>query len=778
MDTTTPSTATTAAMDKNNKVPRLPQLTVKTTSQEAVGREYGGKKSAPQHARKREYDRPDSGRKPVAGRGGRTGQRYVRPREKMGGKVDGGTGTSESGSLYCTGGKKQNITHLMNWWGPGHRSHGNRRGGGAQVKRYSSHAPKYSKEHYLQANCQFVVDDQEDYSLYSANQDLLVEWRFVEEVRLHVSEAPACPICLHPPVAAKVTRCGHIYCFPCVLHYLALSDEKWRKCPICYEPVVKEDLKSVVAICHKEFGIGEEIELQLMRRERDSLVPVPAVLYNEEIMNTATRISHPTAATPYAKLLLASKDEVRSHILMREKRDLEAQLVEEGDQPEACFIDEALSLLRTRQDSLSSDSDVGELLIKAEEGLEAMSLSSPEEPSSGDSVSSVEEPLSLVSPTNGETTFLSRSPALDSNQQGGGTDKPTITVEDLDISQLQPMNQNTQGGQAPRNAPKSTFYFYQASNGAHIYMHAVNVQMLVQEYGALENCPPIIVAKVVEKESVSMTEDLRLRLRYLRHLPVTCCFDVVEVSFRHPVVSKMTTAMFQEQIQYRQWKRNERAREEWKIEMRVRAEEDRMMGRSKAATNLKIESLRHFPSFGEDFPAGPSGEVNEGANTAGGGEVIGSEASTSPSSDVVTSSSVEGTTTGMSFAKMIREGQTRVQHSSSEPVNITRGVWPTLGGPASRPTELPSWNSGGTRSRRRVPQLSESSTNDGNCTEEEERNLAVPEFKHAFSDAVAKALDAAAKKSAAKAEENEDIGRRGKKKKKHKVLLFSSGGLN
>ncbi|KAG7177044.1 RING finger protein 10-like [Homarus americanus] len=656
MDTTTPSTATTAAMDKNNKVPRLPQLTVKTTSQEAVGREYGGKKSAPQHARKREYDRPDSGRKPVAGRGGRTGQRYVRPREKMGGKVDGGTGTSESGSLYCTGGKKQNITHLMNWWGPGHRSHGNRRGGGAQVKRYSSHAPKYSKEHYLQANCQFVVDDQEDYSLYSANQDLLVEWRFVEEVRLHVSEAPACPICLHPPVAAK------------------------------------------------EFGIGEEIELQLMRRERDSLVPVPAVLYNEEIMNTATRISHPTAATPYAKLLLASKDEVRSHILMREKRDLEAQLVEEGDQPEACFIDEALSLLRTRQDSLSSDSDVGELLIKAEEGLEAMSLSSPEEPSSGDSVSSVEEPLSL----------------------------------------------------APRNAPKSTFYFYQASNGAHIYMHAVNVQMLVQEYGALENCPPIIVAKVVEKESVSMTEDLRLRLRYLRHLPVTCCFDVVEVSFRHPVVSKMTTAMFQEQIQYRQWKRNERAREEWKIEMRVRAEEDRMMGRSKAATNLKIESLRHFPSFGEDFPAGPSGEVNEGANTAGGGEVIGSEASTSPSSDVVTSSSVEGTTTGMSFAKMIREGQTRVQHSSSEPVNITRG----------------------TRSRRRVPQLSESSTNDGNCTEEEERNLAVPEFKHAFSDAVAKALDAAAKKSAAKAEENEDIGRRGKKKKKHKVLLFSSGGLN
>lgn len=64
----------------------------------------------------------------------------------------------ESGSLYCPGGKKQNITHLLNWWGPSHRSqegHGGRgttyRGAGARVRRYSSHTPKYSKEHYLQA---------------------------------------------------------------------------------------------------------------------------------------------------------------------------------------------------------------------------------------------------------------------------------------------------------------------------------------------------------------------------------------------------------------------------------------------------------------------------------------------------------------------------------------------------------------------------------------------------------------------------------------------------
>lgn len=67
----------------------------------------------------------------------------------------------------------------------------------------------------------------------------------------------------------------------------------------------------MIAICHKEFAIGEEIELQLMRRERDSLLPMPAALFSQEIACETPRISHPTAATPYAKLLIASKEEVQ-----------------------------------------------------------------------------------------------------------------------------------------------------------------------------------------------------------------------------------------------------------------------------------------------------------------------------------------------------------------------------------------------------------------------------------------------------------------------------------
>lgn len=61
--------------------------------------------------------------------------------------------------------------------------------------------------------------------------------------RICSHEVPSCPICLYPPTAAKITRCGHIFCWACILHYLSLSEKTWSKCPICYSSVHKKDLK-------------------------------------------------------------------------------------------------------------------------------------------------------------------------------------------------------------------------------------------------------------------------------------------------------------------------------------------------------------------------------------------------------------------------------------------------------------------------------------------------------------------------------------------------------
>ena len=82
-----------------------------------------------------------------------------------------------------------------------------------------------------------------DYSVHFADPDLAIDWSRVEQVRLHSMQTLKCPICLSELQAGKITRCGHAYCWSCLLHYLALSDKPWRKCPVCSESIYKEDIR-------------------------------------------------------------------------------------------------------------------------------------------------------------------------------------------------------------------------------------------------------------------------------------------------------------------------------------------------------------------------------------------------------------------------------------------------------------------------------------------------------------------------------------------------------
>lgn len=92
---------------------------------------------------------------------------------------------------------------------------------------------------------------------------------------------------------------------------------------------------------------------------------------------------------------------------------------------------------------------------------------------------------------------------------------------------------------------KKIIYLILASDGQHIYLHAVNIRMLEHTYGALEFCPTVINGRIIEKEGGSMTEDLRRRLRCLQHLPLTCQFEVAEIQLRPPVICKETLDVFQ-----------------------------------------------------------------------------------------------------------------------------------------------------------------------------------------------------------------------------------------
>merc|ERR1712098_815061 len=105
-----------------------------------------------------------------------------------------------------------------------------------------------------------------------------------------------------------------------------------------------------------------------------------------------------------------------------------------------------------------------------------------------------------------------------------------------------------------------------------------NVQMLVTQFGSLENCPCTIRAEILEKDTSCMTSDLRDRLRYLRHLPVASSFEVAELDISL-LVSEETKAAFKGQLEERRRRRLRKLREERRREKRIDLEERRLMGR-------------------------------------------------------------------------------------------------------------------------------------------------------------------------------------------------------
>ncbi|GAB1602613.1 hypothetical protein Ahia01_000540900 [Argonauta hians] len=531
--------------------------------------------------------------------------------------------------------------------------------------------PVFNKQQYLQANCQFIVKDSGDYSIHATDPDKPLEWDCIEQVRMSSPDVPLCPICLSRPMAGKITKCGHIYCWSCILHYLALSDRKWCRCPICNEPVYQKDLKSVKTTEVARYKAGDKIQLNLMRRDRGSTIPVVNATWQGQPSQLCNLKE--TEKACFSQVLLASNSDVQRLVTSVEDDELALQM-SNAEQSEVCFIESAMAQQKARIEALSLP-DTGDIQETLRAGLEALKLSSgptkeaqhgpsrtmvsyvdafddevsptqderggegqvvvgdgkvtvvggeeeegvlsppppplspsPTSPftpslSSSSSTSAIaleasSPTIALTSPnfphltTTTITTAATTKPVAPTppptqhlrpddgvvgddgddvvgdgvdvdNDDGvggvdgsggsgggdGGGDDATVTAM---AGTGEPPTVAKRGTMTPtHNTSKDTFYFYQAADGQHIYLHAVNARCLAWEYGSLEFGPQTITADIVEVESIVMTQDLRNRLRYLSHLPLSMEFKVVEVILLPPVISRDTLKEFSDIIQKR-----------------------------------------------------------------------------------------------------------------------------------------------------------------------------------------------------------------------------------
>ncbi|CAH1976358.1 unnamed protein product [Acanthoscelides obtectus] len=616
---------------------------------------------------------------------------------------------------------------------------------------------RYNKEHFLQANCQFVVNDKGNYKRYMNDPDALVDWSFVEQINVQVSDFPSCPICLYPPTAAKMTRCGHIYCWSCILHYLSLSDKQWRKCPICYESVCNEDLKSVVAIPYSLANVSDSITLKLMKRPKGSLIAYPCdtPIKDEDAI---FEISERDAADIYSKLLLARKKDVLA-IIERESKELDRQIKEDQDCPERCFVEQAITLLKEREDQVL-EGQKGDT-----QNAETTNITEIDQESDKETTTTYEN----VDMTNMRTVTEEEIFGAACNDTFDQTTNPNENiilealgkaVNNLDInSVVDEINDKQSICTNVINQPSKYHYFYQSSDGQHIYLHAINARMLEHTYGSLENAPKTITGRILEKEGGSMTDDLRRRLRYLQHLPVTCQFEIAEIELRKPIVSQDTLDAFKDQLEQRRHRRQRRAKEERRREKRIELETNRIIGLPRPAKPIQLESDVQFPRF-EDAMSRIEAENATRERSESESTHLSEESSNGGWG--VGSLERAASFAGPSFATMLANAKDPPQSSSTSRPNC----WPIK--KARTTADVGRFICAAGSKTMAVPSKASTPSDDGD-TEWFQR---PPVFRESFGNAVAQALTVKADNA------EDDFQCAGKKKKKSKQKLLFTTNIN
>ncbi|XP_070760022.1 E3 ubiquitin-protein ligase RNF10 isoform X2 [Enoplosus armatus] len=754
----------------NTKVPPRSSSTGPTPGETKpkTGKNNGGSK---RYSRKREptFPKTDSFQGPRRTNSQKSKNFDKRPSQRGGGRQYGVTGggrreevaetrRAEFSPAQFAGPKKISLNHLLNFTfeprggngGVGDVGHSY---WGRRNKWGHKHKP-FNKELFLQANCQFVVIDDQDYKAHFTDPDTLVNWDCVQQVRIYSHEVPSCPICLYPPLAARITRCGHIFCWPCMLHYLSLSEKSWSKCPICYEAVHTEDLKSVVAMETRQYVAGDVITMRLMRREKGALVAMPSSQWVK--VEEPVRFGD-TCLSPYSKLLLTSPAQVLS-LVAEEKAVLQAQLSQEED-AQGCFIQSALCLLQEREEML-----LKQQRAKPGDSFDLSSLTL-EEPSSP-----VEE---VVTNTSSTKPVLQYSSAFDDEvaevvevPEDAAAELPGFPEGILECVLEEPpdammvaapepqLDEECLASQAESGRPSTSvvhgpyYYFYQADDCQQMFLHPVNVRCLLREYGSLEASPDSITATVVEIVGHTVTEEIRRRHRYLAHLPLTCEFSICELALQPPVVSKETLDTFADDLEKRKRLRQKKVRDEKRREKRIEIEENKKQGKY-PEVHIGLENLQNFPAFGSpphnssplmqpDFTFAPPSPLSSSPSSDG---MRFPSLNGQSSSPIV--GSVEDDSHCMSFAQMLRDGKARVD-----------------AGPRIAPKK---------------DQLLAPPAADSDGESDGSDRVPVPSFQNSFSQAFEKALLQLDNGPASAPQPVVDPDEKGgKKKKKKQKLLFST----
>lgn len=460
--------------------------------------------------------------------------------------ASGSTGLQGNGTqIAARKNQTVNANHLLNFqYDPISRPQP--RGPRTYLPRRQRKIKPYNKDLFIQANYKFVVLDTGNYQIDSMDPDKMLQWEDIICVRYYSPSEVQCPICLERPLCPQITSCGHIYCFPCILRYLMMGKddyrgECWKKCPLCFMMISSKDLYTIQITQVQNVRAGDVVTFTLLSRSRNSLTP--SIKSSSSESSTADEEHY----NVFSKFILTSDVELS---VRDAKLDLSnwlhmADLGLVDDLEKLPFVSAALEQLEEKTKYWIDYRNYGGSPPSKDSFSPGSSFKSRNSFDVNTSQQMSEHKISLSDRdmVNG-ISELSMSPEL-SKTSGKGTiskvnEKCTTTI---DSNEHDP------------------YTFYQVSDGQHLILHPLNMRCLLSHFGGSDMLPPRITAKILELETVTQSEAIRKRYRFLSHFSLTTTFQFCEIDLSD-VVSPNSLAPFLDEIKKREKQRKRAAKKE------------------------------------------------------------------------------------------------------------------------------------------------------------------------------------------------------------------------
>ncbi|KAG8754756.1 hypothetical protein FRC12_011097 [Ceratobasidium sp. 428] len=409
----------------------------------------------------------------------------------------------------------------------------------------------YNPEKFVNAQYRFVMKPTGDYTVHFADPDIFFQWEDILQVLIPRSSAFAsagtaaegittCPICLSPPTAPRMTKCGHVYCFPCILHYLTLGDNtKWNRCPICFDSVSEKQLKCVRWVDLEEThstltqqnsssagaSSGSDvpssqrtIHMRLMYRPqlttlalpRSTTWPSPAIPPHQAPWHFA-----PDAAA-FARFVLATPDLIIKQ-LEEELVSLEVERVTLESYDTGPSV---ANVIGAKAAAKQSSESIGAVFVRAAEErvkLQIQKARATDTEWLQGAVSRAERDIAAAERTSARPQQPTTAPGNDPRDPATNLDAPAPVLTSAPTPSGKPKRRNV--NPPSRDSTPPTYHFYQSSTGQPIFLHPLDIRILLARFHTYDAFPPELTLPVEALDVGSVDHDLRKRCKYLGHLP-------------------------------------------------------------------------------------------------------------------------------------------------------------------------------------------------------------------------------------------------------------------